>query len=161
MENTLARRFHMTRICTLIALLLLGIVSRPAASGEAGDMAVGAYLGHGFSFAAGPGPEETSGIDRDDRLPKFSGAFGFYFRYALLDMLSLESGFGFHSHGVRWEIQDGTFKMRHFYMEIPMMARLDIQNFRIGAGLALWFALAGKINRTDRRHQNDRYLARQ
>ncbi len=136
----------MKKILVAAALLASLLVATTVSAQATTKMAVGGYLGAGFSFAAGDGPENYVGADRDDRTGKFSGAIGAYFDYYFIPMLGIEAGLGFISQGVHWKDDDVFMKVRHFYMELPVMAKLNIKNFHVAAGLAFWFALSGKTS---------------
>jgi hypothetical protein len=131
-------------IITAILFILFVLTAASVAAQIDKKMAVGAYFGAGFSFAAGDGPENVYLLKRDNRSGKFSGAFGAYFDFNFTPAVALETGMGFDSQGVRWTDNDDYFKVRHFYMEIPVMVRMNVSHFVIGAGIQFSFALSGK-----------------
>ncbi|MBN2342259.1 MAG: PorT family protein [Deltaproteobacteria bacterium] len=132
-------------LTALLAILLSAGAVNAALRDKGGDnMAVGAYLGSGFSFVAGEGYEETSLWDRSDRTGKYSGEGGLYFNYYFTPIVGLEVGIGFMSNGIRFQGDNVTERVRIIHMELPVLAKFDIHNFRLAAGLAFWFALSGE-----------------
>ncbi|MBN2802084.1 MAG: PorT family protein [Deltaproteobacteria bacterium] len=134
----------MKKINVLLLALIISLVSTVSFAQTNTRFAVGGYLGAGFSFAAGDGPERVYVQDRNDRSGKFSGAIGGYFDINFTRLVALELGLGFDSQGVRWTHGDNMTKVRVFYMELPVMVKFNIKHFQIGAGLQLSFALSGK-----------------
>ncbi len=143
----------MKRLYIIMLALTICAVSSQAFAQSRTKMAVGGYLGAGASFVAGDGAELINIIPRENRTGKFSGAFGVYFDYYFIPSVALEVGLGFNSQGIHWKNNDGEFKIRHFYMELPVMVKFNIKHFQIGVGLGLWFALSGK--NTFKNYNND------
>lgn len=140
----------MKKIVFMTALLL---VSFTATSGQAftidrgyglNDKVIGGYWSNGLALVAGDGYEDWNGVDREYRTPLYSPGGYFYFDYYLLKILAIEGGFGFLNKGIRFSNGDNRLKERIVYMEIPVMAKIDIQHIQFGAGLALFVGLAGK-----------------
>ena len=98
-------------------------------------MAVGAYLGMGMSLAVG---SDTDAFD-----PKFAGGFGAYFDFYIMPMLALTGGMDFQNKGYRFD-NGGDIRVSYFYLDIPLGAKLNINNFRAALMVSLNFALAGK-----------------
>jgi hypothetical protein len=116
------------------------------AGAPANKLTLGGRLGAGFSFTA-------QSEDRpDSQTAKFSGAMAAYIKIGLTETLGLETGLGFQSQGSRFKnspfpgMDDVVTKDRVLYMEIPVMLNINVNNFQIGAGLALVFALSGKTS---------------
>ncbi len=115
------------------------------------NMYVGGFFGMGLAHMIAHGYEGFSNnpdIDRNNKTPSMSIGGGAYFIYYFTDMVGVQVGLGFLSKGTRfrWEAGGDRYveRIRLAYMEIPMLARINIKKFQIGAGIALWVALAGK-----------------
>lgn len=135
----------------LFYLILLGSILTTsvvlgAVRDKGGDnMALGAYTGGGMSFVAGNGYEQyNDNLGYYDQKPKFSGEGGAYFDYYFRPAVGIETGMGFIGKGIRFVDGDDYNLSRIVYFEVPVLAKLDIFNFRMAAGLAFWFAVSGK-----------------
>ena len=115
-------------------------------------MYVGGFFSMGFATMIAHGYEGFSFTGnepyRDDKKISFAFGGGGYFIYYFTDMVGIQTGLGFLSTGVRYKWSEGgdTLKerIRLAYMEIPVLARLNIQGFQLGLGIALWVALSAK-----------------
>lgn len=103
--------------------------------GDFSPMVVGGQISMGIAHIIG---------DNNDAKPRFAGGGLVYFDYYLSEMLALEAGLGMVGKGSRYEEGPAEIKGKGLYMEIPLGVKLNIQNFRIGAFLAMYIGLTGK-----------------
>ncbi len=119
-----------------------------------GGMVVGGFLGFGITSLLGNGHVYYSEQDfwdmemrDDDRTAMFSGGGGAYFDYYFAPYWAVEAGLGFTTKGIRYKGtgEDGEWKakLRFMYFEIPIMAKLNYENFMATFGLSLSIALSG------------------
>jgi hypothetical protein len=146
---------------------------------KAGDMIIGGFIGFGITTQLGSGhmfaqdylfyEDIASGetIDKDDRTAKFAGGGGVYFDYYFIPFWGVEAGLGFTTKGIRYKgTEDGLewkAQVRHMYMELPVMVKLNYRHFQATAGLALSVALSGVQtlkegdSKRSQRFQSDRW----
>ena len=156
-------------VCVICGMLLNGAGARAEEIMEqvtsTGRLVIGAQLGLGMQWAARN--DEIKKAMNDGEMidiPAGGGTFdvtssaGFsaggwvYVDYYLLPMLALEGGLGALGKGAHYKFKGDAFGfsvkgaewIKMGYLEIPLGAKLDFQNFRVSALLLLDIALTGK-----------------
>jgi hypothetical protein len=128
----------------------------------AGSMILGGYLGFGITSLLGNGHIFFTDVDpnlwtedirKEDRTAKFAGGGCVYFDYYIAPFWAVEAGIGFTTTGARYKGRgdDGEFKsqLRFMNFEIPLMAKLNYENFQATAGFVFSVALSGVESHKD------------
>jgi hypothetical protein len=112
---------------------------------ESRPFVLGAYMGMGAALAIGNFNEGyLEDVFFDSKIPRFAGEGGVYFNYYLNDIFALEAGLGFAGKGFILKLDSNKVRQTFIDLEIPIGAKLNINNFQVALAINLAIAVSGK-----------------